>query len=173
MSFSTIKRKTDTTIFSEHVEKIAGKLAFEGECSKRSPIFTSLIWIWLTKYKVWRACVLWSPNSVHTLIPVCRGDAREIRCSYSWPHSSLAILKLTWLGGLSRSRRRDLHGEAWSLHFWSGWPVWQLRVGVRQQLNFCVRGCVRAALLIGKYLWKCFAFGPSSTVGSEYVDLFS
>ena len=33
-TFSTIKRKTDTTIFSEHVEKTAEKLAFEGECSK-------------------------------------------------------------------------------------------------------------------------------------------
>ena len=73
-SFSTIERETDTTIFSEHVEKTAEKLAFEGECSKRSPIFTSLIWIWLTKCKVWRCptecafsdhqivCVLWSPS---------------------------------------------------------------------------------------------------------------
>ena len=67
------------------------------------------------------------------------GSSRNVVASTK-PH------KLTWSGVAPRSTRRRPHGEAYPLHFRIGWPVWQLRVEVRQRLNFCVGGCVRAAL---------------------------
>ena len=84
-----------------------------------------------------------------------------------------AAHKLTWLGEVSRSRRRDPYGEAYPLHFGIGWPVWQFRVEIRQQLNFCVRGCVRAALPIHRWQIKSYLQLSEFTVPSSIQIQFA
>lgn len=63
--------------------------------------------------------------------------------SHTCPFPTTPIL--TWSGD-TLIKKAVICGEARTLHFGLGWPARQLRVGVRRRLNFCVRGCVRAAL---------------------------
>lgn len=64
------------------------------------------------------------------------------------PGAHRTPLNLLGWEALSRSRRRDLRGEASPLHFRSRLTRVAPRVGVRQQRNFCVWGTAFALPLV-------------------------